>query len=67
MTTVVLDLSIVIPVKDEEKILAEPTSRVSNTIDKLGPELPKDVRYNFAYMPVEVDEREFGIISEREQ
>jgi len=36
MTTVMLDLSIVIPVKDEEKILAELTSRISNTIDKLG-------------------------------
>ena len=36
MTTVMLDLSIVIPAKDEEKILAELTSRISNTIDKLG-------------------------------
>ncbi len=27
----------------------------------LRPELPKDVRYNYAYMPVEVDEEEFGV------
>lgn len=27
----------------------------------LVPELPKDVRYNYAYMPVEVDEKEFGM------
>lgn len=27
----------------------------------LTPELPKDVRYNYAYMPVEVDENEFGM------
>jgi len=27
----------------------------------LRPELPKDVRYNYAYMPVEVDEKEFGM------
>jgi len=25
------------------------------------PELPKDVRYNFAYMPIEVNEQEFGM------
>ena len=28
---------------------------------RLRPELPKEVRYNYAYMPVEVDEREFGV------
>lgn len=27
----------------------------------LRPELPKDVRYNYSYMPVEVDEKEFGM------
>ena len=27
----------------------------------LSPELPKDVGYNYAYMPVEVDEKEFGM------
>lgn len=27
----------------------------------LTPELPKDVRYNYVYMPVEVDEQEFGM------
>jgi dTDP-4-amino-4,6-dideoxygalactose transaminase len=27
----------------------------------LRPELPKDVRYNYAYIPVEVDEKEFGM------
>ena len=27
----------------------------------LRPELTKDVRYNYAYMPVEVDEKEFGM------
>ena len=27
----------------------------------LRPELPNDVRYNYAYMPVEVDEEEFGM------
>ncbi len=27
----------------------------------LRTELPKDVSYNYAYMPVEVDEREFGV------
>jgi len=31
----------------------------------LRPELPKDVRYNYAYFPVEVDENEYGINSER--
>jgi len=25
------------------------------------PELPKDIKYNFAYMPIEVNEKEFGI------
>jgi dTDP-4-amino-4,6-dideoxygalactose transaminase len=28
---------------------------------KLRPGLPPDVRYNYAYMPIEVDEKEFGI------
>jgi len=27
----------------------------------LRPELPKDVHYNYAYIPVEVDEKEFGM------
>ncbi|MCK4390896.1 MAG: DegT/DnrJ/EryC1/StrS family aminotransferase [Desulfobacterales bacterium] len=27
----------------------------------LRPELPKDIGYNYAYMPVEVDEKEFGM------
>ena len=27
----------------------------------LRPELPKDVRYNYAYMPIEVHEKEFGM------
>lgn len=31
----------------------------------LRPELPKDVRYNYAYMPVEVDEKEFGVSRDR--
>ncbi len=28
---------------------------------RLTPELPKDVRYNYVYMPIEVDEHEFGM------
>jgi len=28
---------------------------------RLAPELPKDVRYNYAYIPIEVDEQEFGM------
>lgn len=28
---------------------------------RLTPELPKDVRYNYVYMPVEVNEQEFGM------
>lgn len=28
---------------------------------RLTPELPEDVRYNYVYMPVEVDEQEFGM------
>jgi dTDP-4-amino-4,6-dideoxygalactose transaminase len=31
----------------------------------LSPELPKDVRYNYAYMPVKVDEKEFGMSRDR--
>ena len=31
----------------------------------LRPELPKDVGYNYAYMPVEVDEKEFGMSRDR--
>lgn len=27
----------------------------------LRPELPKDVRYNYAYFPIEVDEKEYGM------
>ena len=29
------------------------------------PELPKDVRYNYAYMPIEVNEQEFGMSRDR--
>jgi len=29
------------------------------------PQLPKDVRYNFSYMPIEVDEQEFGMSRDR--
>ena len=28
---------------------------------RLTPELPKDVQYNYVYMPIEVDEQEFGM------
>lgn len=28
---------------------------------KLPPELPSDIRYNYCYMPIEVDENEFGM------
>jgi dTDP-4-amino-4,6-dideoxygalactose transaminase len=28
---------------------------------RLAPELPADVQYNYAYMPIEVDEKEFGM------
>jgi len=31
----------------------------------LRPELPKDVHYNYSYMPVEVDEKEFGMSRDR--
>jgi len=29
------------------------------------PELPKDIRYNYAYMPIEVNEQEFGMSRDR--
>jgi dTDP-4-amino-4,6-dideoxygalactose transaminase len=32
---------------------------------KLPPVLPPDVRYNYAYMPIEVDENEFGMNRDR--
>jgi len=32
---------------------------------RLVPELPKDVHYNFSYMPIEVDEQEFGMSRDR--
>jgi dTDP-4-amino-4,6-dideoxygalactose transaminase len=32
---------------------------------KLRPNLPADVRYNYAYMPIEVDEKQFGMSRDR--
>jgi dTDP-4-amino-4,6-dideoxygalactose transaminase len=32
---------------------------------KLRPSLPADIRYNYAYVPIEVDEKEFGMSRDR--
>ncbi len=49
-------------IEKRRKIMEIYRERLSNIVGiKLPPSLPADVKYNHAYMPIEVNEKEFGI------